>query len=91
MGSVYLAQASEGRPRMALPAPVALDTRFRVTIVAVGSALRFVHNGHDLFEATRTTYACGRVVLGIAVPATARPAPRYEVAFSDIGIRTPRA
>ncbi|HZM77839.1 MAG TPA: serine/threonine-protein kinase [Candidatus Limnocylindrales bacterium] len=73
----------------ALPAPIALNTRFRVTIVAEGSALKFVHNGLELFSATRTTYASGRVVLGIVVPTGARPAPRYEVAFNDIEITTP--
>ena len=73
----------------ALPAPVALNKRFRVTIVADGSNLKFVHNGADLFSTTRTTYTSGRIILGIAVPSGARPAPRYEVAFNNIEITTP--
>jgi hypothetical protein len=38
---------------------------------------------------SRTTYASGRVVLGIFVPIGAKPLTAYEVAFNNVEITTP--
>jgi hypothetical protein len=74
---------------MALPTPVEPGSRFRTTVTAQGTNLRFLHNGRELISLTSTTYASGRVVLGIFVPSGAEQLAAYEVAFNDLEITTP--
>jgi eukaryotic-like serine/threonine-protein kinase len=73
---------------MALPAPVKTGTRFRTTVSAQGTSLRFVHNGQELASLRRSTYESGRVVPGIFVPDGAKQLDAYEVAFNNIEIST---
>ena len=57
--------------------------------MAQGTNLRFLHNGQELMSLSRTTYASGRVVLGIFVPGGVKQLPAYEVAFNNVEITTP--
>jgi len=75
---------------MLLPAPVEPGSRFRTTVTAQGTTLSFLHNGQALMSFSSTTYASGRVVLGIFVPTGGKQLAAYEVAFNNLVITAPR-
>lgn len=69
-----------------LPEPVAQGATFHVEIEAHDDLLTLVHNGQTLGSVYDSTYAKGKVVLGIATPGAGEPDQDYQVAFANLKI-----